>query len=142
GVPRATILAMRGFMFSVIRLITPPLPAASRPSKMTTILSPCCLTHSCSLTSSICSLPSSSRYSLFDILVLVFSFSFTSLPLPDFPILRLHWFRLPGSGAFRRIAFRSHRASRLSGARNQPRYLNDCRLLDLLTGSIDGLFGL
>ena len=53
---------MRGFSDSVIRLITPPLPAASRPSKITTTRRPFCLIHSCSFTSSIWSLASSLAY--------------------------------------------------------------------------------
>ena len=41
GVPRATTRTTRGLSRSVIRLMTPPLPAASRPSKMTTTFRPC-----------------------------------------------------------------------------------------------------
>ncbi len=33
GMPRATMRMMRGLVVSVMRLMTPPLPAASRPSK-------------------------------------------------------------------------------------------------------------
>ena len=40
GVGSATMRVTRGFMYWVIRLIVPPLPAASRPSKITTILAP------------------------------------------------------------------------------------------------------
>ena len=40
GVPSATIRTTRGFVFSVMRLIVPPLPAVSRPSKTTTTLRP------------------------------------------------------------------------------------------------------
>ena len=39
---------MRGFMCSVMRLIAPPLPAASRPSKTTTTRVPVAATH-CSI---------------------------------------------------------------------------------------------
>ena len=49
----------RGFVYCVIRLIVPPLPAASRPSKMTTILAPDCETQSSIFTSSSCSRRSS-----------------------------------------------------------------------------------
>ena len=38
-------LNMRGLTRSVIRLMMPPFPAASRPSKMITILRPLCFTH-------------------------------------------------------------------------------------------------
>ena len=41
------------------RLIVPPLPAASRPSKTTTTRAPSVRTHSCSSTSSACSRSSS-----------------------------------------------------------------------------------
>jgi hypothetical protein len=43
GVPRATTVAPRGFSGSRMRLIVPPLPAASRPSKSSTMRSPVCL---------------------------------------------------------------------------------------------------
>jgi hypothetical protein len=43
---------MRGFSRCVMRLITPPFPAASRPSNTTTTFSPLAFTHSCSFTSS------------------------------------------------------------------------------------------
>ena len=36
----------RGLTRSVIALMTPPLPAPSRPSKMTQILAPACFAHS------------------------------------------------------------------------------------------------
>ena len=44
------------------RLIVPPFPAASRPSKTITIRVPVALTHSCSTTSSVCSRNSSASY--------------------------------------------------------------------------------
>src|SRR5450631_1772709 len=60
---------MRGFSGSTIRLIVPPFPAASRPSKITTTLSSRALIQSCSLTSSSCTRSSSrsntSRLSFF-----------------------------------------------------------------------------
>jgi len=59
GIPKATTRQKRGFRRSVMVLITPPFPAASRPSKITTTFSLFCFTHSCSLISSICSLYSS-----------------------------------------------------------------------------------
>jgi hypothetical protein len=54
GFSRATTRAPRGFRFSVNRLIVPPLPAASRPSKTTMSRPPDSLIHRCSLSSSIC----------------------------------------------------------------------------------------
>src|SRR6266478_4705204 len=45
-------------------LIVPPLPAASRPSNMTTMRNPLYLTHSCSLQSPVCRRRSSSEYFL------------------------------------------------------------------------------
>ena len=45
------------------RLIVLPLPAVSRPSKMTTILAPSVRTHSCIFTSSPCRRNSSVSYS-------------------------------------------------------------------------------
>ena len=52
GFGSATCRVMRGFMCSVIRLIAPPLPAASRPSKITTRRIPVAATHSSIFTSS------------------------------------------------------------------------------------------
>ena len=52
--------ATRGLRYSATRLIVLPLPAASRPSKMTTMRAPSTRIHSCILTSSACS-----RYSSF-----------------------------------------------------------------------------
>ena len=62
GVGSATTRTTRGFSSSVMRLMAPPLPAASRPSKMTATLRPWLRTHSCSLTSSRWSLASSRSY--------------------------------------------------------------------------------
>ena len=50
----------------MIRLIVPPLPAVSRPSKITTTRSPSCTIHSCMRTSSIWS-----RYELLLVAALV-----------------------------------------------------------------------
>src|SRR5215472_2691269 len=55
----------RGLTLSVIALMTPPLPAVSRPSKTTTIFNPLCCTQSCSFTSSPCSFFRCASYSLF-----------------------------------------------------------------------------
>src|SRR5659263_186574 len=52
GEGRAAIRATRGERYSVIRLMVPPLPAASRPSKMITIRAPVPRTHCCSFASS------------------------------------------------------------------------------------------
>ena len=51
--------ATRGFRYSVTRLIALPLPAASRPSKITTSRVRSCRTHSCMVTSEACSRRSS-----------------------------------------------------------------------------------
>ncbi len=64
GAGRATIRNTRGLTRSVIRLIVPPLPAVSRPSKTTQILAPEDLTHSCIATSSPCRSRISRSYSL------------------------------------------------------------------------------
>ena len=55
----ATVLTTRGFVFSAMRLIVPPLPAVSRPSKMTITRMPLWMTHSCMRTNSVCSRASS-----------------------------------------------------------------------------------
>ena len=49
-----------GFRYAVIRLMEPPLPAASRPSKISTTRVPVSLIHSCSFTISACKRKSSS----------------------------------------------------------------------------------
>ena len=54
GVGNAATRTTRGFVRSTIRLIVPPLPAASRPSKITQSLRPSWRTQSWSLTSSRC----------------------------------------------------------------------------------------
>jgi len=59
GAGRATTRKTRGLTRSVIRLIVPPLPAVSRPSKTTKTLAPVALTHSCIATSSAWSVASS-----------------------------------------------------------------------------------
>jgi hypothetical protein len=41
GLGNATTLTVRGLVRSVIRLMTPPLPAEPRPSKITRTRSPC-----------------------------------------------------------------------------------------------------
>jgi len=69
GALRATTRNTRGLTRSVMRLITPPLPAVSRPSNTTTILAPVAFTHSCRETSSTCSWRICSSYSL----VLIFA---------------------------------------------------------------------
>ena len=52
GAARATTRAARGLRVSVMRLMAPPLPAASRPSKITTTRRPRARMYSWSLTSS------------------------------------------------------------------------------------------
>src|SRR5574340_599844 len=64
GAGSATTRNTRGLTRSVIALIVPPLPAPSRPSKMTQTFNPLCTTHCWSLTSSTCSFFSSARYCL------------------------------------------------------------------------------
>ena len=59
GLGSATIRVIRGFMYWVMRLIAPPLPAASRPSNTTTIRAPVAETQSSIFTSSSCSRRSS-----------------------------------------------------------------------------------
>ena len=61
GAGSATTRNTRGLTRSVIALMTPPLPAPSRPSNTTQTFRPLCTTHCCSLTSSTCSLASSRR---------------------------------------------------------------------------------
>ena len=63
GAASATTRKTRGLTRSVIRLIVPPLPAVSRPSKTTQILAPVALTHSWSATSSPWSFAISRSYS-------------------------------------------------------------------------------
>ena len=59
GVGSATMRVTRGFRNSDTRLIVEPLPAASRPSKITTTRAPECCTHACISTSFACSAASS-----------------------------------------------------------------------------------
>lgn len=65
GAGSATTRKTRGLTRSVMALMVPPLPAASRPSKTTTTRSPLAFTHSCSTHSCACRRSSSARYSLF-----------------------------------------------------------------------------
>ncbi len=62
GFGSAAIRATRGLRCSATRLIVPPLPAASRPSKITTSRAPSARTYSCSLTNSTCRRRSSFSY--------------------------------------------------------------------------------
>jgi carbon starvation protein CstA len=55
GALSATTRHTRGDIADAMRLMQPPLPAASRPSKMTATFVPFALMLSCILTSSICS---------------------------------------------------------------------------------------
>src|SRR4029453_3284879 len=54
GAGRATTRNTLGLTLSVIRLMVPPLPAVSRPSKTMQTLAPVAFTHSCMATSSPC----------------------------------------------------------------------------------------
>jgi hypothetical protein len=69
GLARATTLTFLGLRKAVIRLIVPPLPAASRPSKMARIRSPFSFMNFCSFISSICSFFSSISYSICSMLI-------------------------------------------------------------------------
>jgi hypothetical protein len=60
----ATIRATRGFRYCATRLMVPPFPAASRPSKTTTTRCCSALTHSWTLASSTCNRYSSASYAL------------------------------------------------------------------------------
>src|SRR4051812_16260985 len=64
GAGSATTRNTRGLTRSVIALIVPPFPAASRPSKITMTRRPLAFTHSWSRHNFACSFPSSSSYSL------------------------------------------------------------------------------
>src|SRR5262249_8205290 len=64
GAGNATTRNTRGLTRSVSALITPPLPAASRPSKTTTIRAPSAFTQSCKAHSSTCSARSPASYCL------------------------------------------------------------------------------
>src|SRR5690242_9140804 len=68
GAGSATTLKTRGLTRSTMRLIVPPLPAASRPSKTMITRNPSCCTQRCNFTSSTCSFSSSVSNSLFFIL--------------------------------------------------------------------------
>src|SRR5579864_7241546 len=104
---------MRGLTRSIMRLIIPPLPAASRPSKMITMRALVALTQSCSLTSSTCSLKTSASYSFLPIfdwpftperLVSLSSLGLDSLLFLDFLLIVLSGFlgigRLSGACIF------------------------------------------
>src|SRR5678816_1786432 len=64
GAGRATLRKTRGLTRSVIALIVPPLPAASRPSKTTMTRRPFSFTHSCSAHILPCDLAISVSYCL------------------------------------------------------------------------------
>src|SRR5262245_8764669 len=78
GAGSATRRNTRGLTRSVMALMVPPFPAASRPSKTMMTFAPFALTHSCSTQSSACSLSSSFAYALPESFSLP---SFFSLPL-------------------------------------------------------------
>src|SRR5271157_746571 len=92
---------MRGLTRSMRRLIMPPLPAASRPSKMITMRALVALTQSWSLTSSTCNLKISASYSFLPIfgwpltpecLVSLSSVDFDFLSFLDFLLIVLSGF--------------------------------------------------
>ena len=90
GARRATTRTTRGLSVAVMRLMTPPLPAVSRPSKMATTRRPLYLTHSSSSTSSAWSLRSCFSYSFLPSVMCVagahspFCFFFALLPFRSF----------------------------------------------------------
>ncbi len=64
GAGSATTRNTRGLTRAMIALMVPPLPAASRPSKITMARRPLCFTHSCSSQSSAWSFRRCFSYSL------------------------------------------------------------------------------
>src|SRR5215472_5821006 len=64
GAGNATCRKTRGLVRAVIRLITPPLPAVSRPSKTTMMRAPSAWTQACRRVSSTCNFASSFSNSL------------------------------------------------------------------------------
>src|SRR4029077_16838568 len=62
GLPGATIRTSRGLKCAAMRFMVPSLPAASRPSRITSTLRPRSMTCRCSLTSSICRRRNSRAY--------------------------------------------------------------------------------
>src|ERR1700686_5241899 len=62
GLPGATVRTSRGLRCAAMRFIVPSLPAASRPSRITSTLRPRAMTCRCSLTSSICRRRNSRAY--------------------------------------------------------------------------------
>src|SRR5579864_4516889 len=86
---------MRGLTGSMMRLMMPPFPAASRPSKMITMRALVALTQSCSLTSSTCSLKISASYSFLPIFgwpLTPSSIDFDFLSFVDFLLIVLSGF--------------------------------------------------
>ena len=67
GAGSATTRKTRGLTLAVIALMTPPLPAVSRPSKTMQTFAPVARTHSCIATNSACSGSRCLRYFLPDI---------------------------------------------------------------------------
>src|SRR4030067_706057 len=85
----ATTRAPRGFKCSTTLLIVPPLPAASRPSKISRTFCPLAMTCFCHFNSSICSFCSSSSYFRVKLLTQTawrFFFFFLSLSPPPPPL--------------------------------------------------------
>src|SRR6185503_9037584 len=108
GAGRATRRKTRGLTLSVMALMVPPLPAASRPSKMMITRRPLCLTHSCSLQSSPWSLRNSFRYFLF----------FNFFPSSDFSCLLIRS-SCCSTGAARRRSARLRFLPRRDGRRHR-----------------------
>src|SRR6516162_7348466 len=81
GAGSATSLKTRGLTRSVMALMVPPLPAASRPSKTIMTRRPFFFTHSCRLQSSVWSLRNSFMYALFLSLDLLLPFFFSSFAM-------------------------------------------------------------
>src|SRR5512140_2277680 len=92
GAGRATRRKTRGLTRSVMALIVPPLPAASRPSKTIMTRSPLNFTHSWSLHSSPWSLRSSFVYFLVFIFFTPLGFEFLLITfLSSWPRNRREW---------------------------------------------------
>src|SRR6266853_2498656 len=101
GLPGATIRTSRGLKCAAMRFIVPSLPAASRPSRITSTLRPRALTCRCSLTRSICRRRNSRAYSFLPSLR-VDSIRLLILGAPIRPAALLsharRWFRLAAPG--------------------------------------------
>src|SRR5579871_526289 len=99
---------MRGLTRSMMRLIIPPLPAASRPSKMITMRALVALTQSWSLTNSTCSLKISASYFCLPIFGWLLTPPDLCLFLDCLPIVRPVCFDLPLAQGNRCATWQNH----------------------------------